>query len=133
MQEIVCAIFEQAKNNDEEECEVVIACLLLPPSYVQVPGMFGKSVSRRCVYPSVKSSLKGEYIIVTGSDTLIPSTFRARVLEGLRKSQRVKLKKKHVPVTYRRRPDLLAKSLSITLVETVRAIKKPNYIIWKIA
>lgn len=133
IQKLIAAIFDEAYNGEFPTCEIKILASLLPNSYTQVPAMLGRALAGCSAYTAVRVSLREKFLIITASKEDIPPTFRAKVMLALKgESRRIAVPRCDVPTTYRQRPDVLARALSVELCETVRAIKKRKTIIWKI-
>lgn len=111
---------------------ICIHTSLIPASYSTVPAMLARVLAPDCPFLHISCKLEGEYMIISAGDEKKPTTFRARLIEGLRKNKRFVCKRTRIPKTYRARPKLLSNAIAGELEGRIATIAKPKRVIWKL-
>lgn len=107
LSEVIVAIIEAAKQNDDEACLIRIARYLLAPSYSTVPAQFGKYLAQRTQAYSVIHAFRAvnsEYITVSAGDERTPTSFRAEAYNGIGENGYFEALAEKVPASYAMNP-----------------------------
>lgn len=134
MQALCIGIVQQAYESGEQECEVHINLKLMSPCYKTNPPLFAQTLADRTPYRFTQAYLDEEDV-----HTLVlycglkhrPITFRAKVLEAVKKFHFFKAHRSHIPLTYRRHPQQITDFLERETGSRVKHLKKPEHIVWK--
>lgn len=102
---------------------------LLAKSYIANPALLAQAINAM-TYPNTKSHYHDGFMTVTASSRPIPSTFREKVRNDLKKKGLSKRPRKSVPKSYRGRPSILAGILTRELGRPISAEIEYKTITW---
>lgn len=135
LQDICCAIFEQGEREKIREVRVIINPMLLATSYIAVPAMFARSMLKSLAeskYNYIKSLMQDGSLIVIAAETNYPTTFRARIIQGILRHRVFKSSKDLIPKSYRRRPGMIAKIIEEQTGYLLEYETRKSEIVWKV-
>lgn len=113
LQSICQALLTKGDSDGHPVTIIRIKSNMLAESYHKIPAMFGRSLNEK-EYPQnvVQSYLRGEWMYIRAGEHIIPRSFKARALRGIRINQSFYDRLSHIPVSYQKKPSLLARTLS---------------------
>lgn len=106
---------------------------LLPPSYAVNPTMFCKSVAAADTgFDHITLTRKRDFFMLRAGENKAPHTFIAKAIDSITKHGVYTRMMRDVPITYRERPSVLAKTLRDRTGHQIAVTAKNLRITWRV-